>query len=68
MPKTRSGEKISLQRIIRQSFQISRSMTSRNGIGEFKEVEFQERKQRHWGQILLRNQVTVRTEKVNIAK
>ena len=49
MPKTRSGEKISLQRIIRQSFQISGSMTSRNGIGEPKEVEFQERKQRHWG-------------------
>lgn len=68
MPKTRSREKISLQRIIRQSFQISRSMTSRDGIRELKEVEFQERKERHWGQILLRNQVTVRTEKVNIAK
>lgn len=68
MPKTSSGEKVSLQRIIRQRFQISRTMTSRNGIGELKEVEFQERKQRQWGQILLRNQVKMRTEKVNIAK
>ena len=38
-PRTQPSEKISLQRIIRQRFQISRSMTNRNGVRGAKGVE-----------------------------
>lgn len=55
--KAQTWEKISLQRIISQSFQMSRSMSRRKAVREANGAEFQEGRQGQQGQMLLRGQV-----------